>query len=68
MHLAQAMESALMRCKNERADKRLAATEGCKRQFALILQSRSSDGQLHSGPMNSPFEHGHYSRFLKGVG
>jgi hypothetical protein len=57
-----------MRCKNERADKRLATTGGCKRQFALILQSRSSDGELHSGPMNSPFEHGHYSRFLKGVG
>src|SRR3954453_12651547 len=41
MHLAQAMKSTLTRCKNERADKDLAGTEGRKRQFALILHSQS---------------------------
>jgi hypothetical protein len=50
MHLAQAMKSALTRCKNERADKHLAATEGRKRQFALILQSRSRMASYTAAP------------------
>jgi hypothetical protein len=38
-HLASAPTRSLAMCKNYRADKNLACAEGCKRQFALILQS-----------------------------
>src|SRR6266545_2705919 len=46
IHLARRPKSLHEMWKNERADNPLAFAEGCKRQFALILQSRGRGKRL----------------------
>jgi hypothetical protein len=66
MRLARRVRSAHAMWKNERADNLLAFAEGCKRQFALILQSRGRVARYPPDPMTSPPNMRHHSTFFKG--
>jgi hypothetical protein len=64
-HLAWLLRTSRVRCQNQRADNRLAFAEGCKRQFALISQSRARVARYPPLPMTSPPDLRHHSTFLK---